>query len=119
MALAADGEAARLAVAFRGLGAGSPTGVTIAAGRYFRTLHAAACAADGPEAALARARPPVFGPRRARMAAQARALGPGRLEEALGLIMEAELALRSSRPLPGPALVERLLVRIATLRRGG
>ena len=92
--------------------------MTIAAGRYFRTLHAAACAADGAEAALARARPPVFGPRRARMAAQARALGPGRLEAALGLIMEAELALRSSRPLPGPALVERLLVRIATLRRG-
>ena len=120
VALAADGEAARLATAFRGVGGrgGSPTGVTIAAGRYFRALHAAAAAADGPEAALARARPPVFGPRRARMAAQARALGPARLEAALGLIIEAELALRSSRPLPGPALVERMLVRIATLRRG-
>ena len=33
----------------------------------------------------ARARPPVFGPRRARMAAQARALGPAALEQALGL----------------------------------
>ena len=31
--------------------------------------------------------------------------------------METELMLRSSRPLPGPALVERLFVRIATLRR--
>ena len=60
---------------------GSPTGLTIAAGRYFRTLHAAAFAADGPDAALARARPPVFGPRRARMAAQARALGRGRARE--------------------------------------
>ena len=119
MALAADGEAGRLASAFgpRAARGGSPTGLTIAAGRYFRTLHAAAGAAEGPEAALGRARPPVFGPRRARMAAQARALGPAALEQALGLIMEAELALRSSRPLPGPALVERLLVRIAMLRR--
>jgi DNA polymerase-3 subunit delta len=119
LALAADGEAAGLAVAFGRLGArgGSATALTIAAGRYFRTLHAAACAADGPEAALGRARPPVFGPKRARMAAQVRALGPAKLEAALGLIMEAELALRSPRPLPAAALAERLFVRIAALRR--
>lgn len=119
VALAAEGDAAGLAVALRGLGARSanPTGLTIAAGRYFRTLLAAAAAADGPDAALARARPPVFGPRRARMAAQARALGPGEIEKALALIIDAELALRSSRPVPGPALVERLFVRIAMLKR--
>ena len=117
--LAADGAAGRLASAFGSLAArgGSPTGLTIAAGRHFRTLYAAACAAEGPEAALARARPPVFGPKRARMAAQARALGPAAIEQALSQIMETELMLRSSRPLPGPALVERLFVRIATLRR--
>ena len=119
MALAADGAAGPLALAFRTLAArgGSPTGLTIAAGRYFRTLHAAAVAADGPEAALSRARPPVFGPRRARMAAQARALGESELEKALALIVEAELDLRSCRPLPGQALVERLFVRLAMLRR--
>ncbi|HVL22143.1 MAG TPA: DNA polymerase III subunit delta [Amaricoccus sp.] len=117
LALAADGDARGLARAFRDLGGGSATSVTIAAGRYLRTLHAAASAAD-PEAALARARPPVFGPRRARMAAQARAFGRDRLETALGLVMETELALRSSRPVPAAALVERLLVRIAMLRRG-
>jgi DNA polymerase-3 subunit delta len=118
LALAADGDARGLARAFRGLGggSGSPTGVTIAAGRYFRTLFAAAAAGD-PEAALARARPPVFGLRRARMAAQARGFGTAGLEKALALIIEADLALRSSRPTPGRALVERLLVRIAMLRR--
>jgi DNA polymerase-3 subunit delta len=114
--LAADGEAGRLAAAVQTSG-GSPTALTIAAGRYFRTLHAAACAADGAEAALGRSRPPVFGPRRARMAAQARALGPDRIERGLALIVEAELMLRSSRPVPGPALAERLLVRLAMLRR--
>ncbi|MFT3975344.1 MAG: DNA polymerase III subunit delta [Amaricoccus sp.] len=115
--LAADGDARGLARAFRDLGGGSATSVTIAAARYFRTLHAAAAAGD-PEAALSRARPPVFGPRRSRMAGQARAFGRERLETALGLVMEAELALRSSRPVPASALVERLLIRIAMLRRG-
>lgn len=114
--LAGEGDARGLARAFRNLGAGSAVSVTIAAGRYFRTLHAAASAGD-PEAALARARPPVFGPRRSRMAGQARAFGRDRLETALGLLMEAELTLRSSRPVPAMALVERLLVRIAMLRR--
>jgi DNA polymerase-3 subunit delta len=51
------------------------------------------------------------------MAAQARALGPERIEQALSQIMETELMLRSSRPLPGPAVVERLFVRIAMSRR--
>jgi DNA polymerase-3 subunit delta len=118
--LAAEGRADALAVEMRRIGGGSgaATGLVIAAGRHFRALHAAACAADGPEAALARSRPPVFGPRRARMAAQARALGSDRLERALGWIVEADLALRSSRPPPGLALAERLLVRIAMLHRG-
>ena len=117
--LAADGAAGRLAAAFGGLAArgGSPTGLTIAAGRYFRSLYAAACSAEGPDAALARARPPVFGPKRARMAAQARALGPAAIEQALTQIMETELLLRSSRPAPGTAVVERLFVRIAMLKR--
>lgn len=115
--LVGDGDARGLACAFRDLAGGSATSVTIAVGRYLRTLHAAVVAGD-PEAALARARPPVFGPRRSRMAAQARAFGRERLETALGLVMEAELSLRSSRPVPAMAVVERLLIRIAMLRRG-
>jgi DNA polymerase III subunit delta len=120
VALAAEGDAGRLAAAFGALAArgGSATTLTIAAGRYFRSLHSAACAPDGPEAALGRARPPVFGPRRTRMAAQARALGVEAIERALALIVETELMLRSSRPLPATALAERLFVRIAALRRG-
>ncbi|WP_299129666.1 DNA polymerase III subunit delta [uncultured Amaricoccus sp.] len=115
--LAAEGRPAALAGAMRRLAGQAPTSLTIAAARHFRALYAAACATDGPEAALGRARPPVFGPRRARMAGQARSLGADRARQALGLVMDAELRLRSSRPTPGLALVERLLVRIATLRR--
>lgn len=117
--LAADGNPGSLASALAGLGAtgGSPTGIAIAAGRHFRLLHAAASAADGPEAALARARPPVFGPRRARLASQARGFEPHRLEEAIALVTETDLALRSGRPVPATALVERMLVRLSMLRR--
>jgi DNA polymerase-3 subunit delta len=115
--LAADGRPGPLAAELRRLGArgGGPTALTIAAGRHFRALHAAACAGGDPEATFARLRPPVPWARRRPMAEQVRRLGAGRLEAALGLIMEAELALRSDRPVPGPALVERLFVRIAML----
>ncbi|MFO1105138.1 MAG: DNA polymerase III subunit delta [Amaricoccus sp.] len=117
--LVAEGRPAALAEAMRRLAGqgGTATGLTIAAARHFRALHAAASAPDGPDAALARARPPVFGPRRTRMAGQARAFGPDRLEKALGWIMDTDLALRSSRPTPGLAMVERLFIRIAMLRR--
>ncbi len=118
--LAAEGQAQKLAVELRRLGArgATPVSLAIAAGRHFRALHAAAAAPDGPDAALGRQRPPVFGPRRARMAGQARAFGQGRLETALGLITETDLALRSGGSLPGLAVVERMLVRVAMLRRG-
>ncbi len=115
--LVAEQRPADLGGAMRRLAGQAPTSLTIAAARHFRALYAAALAADGPEAALARARPPVFGPRRARLASQARGFGAARARVALGLIMEAELRLRSARPTPGLALVERLFVRIATLRR--
>lgn len=117
--LAAEGRAGDLAREMRRLAAGgaAPTGLAIAAARHFRALLAAACAVDGPEAALARVCPPVFGPRRTRMAAQARSLGPAEIERALGMIMDTDLALRSSRPAPAMALVERVIVRIAMLKR--
>ncbi len=117
--LAADGRADDLAREFARLGGqgATATGLTIVAARHFRTLHAASLDPSGAETALARARPPVFGPRRSRMAAQVRNLGLARIETALDLIMDAELRLRSGRPTPGLALVERLFVRIATLGR--
>ena len=116
--LVAEGQAGRLAVELRRAGTqgSAPVKLVIDAGRRFRTLLAAAMAPDGPEAALARVRPPVFGPRRARLAAQARGFGAERLETALGLITETDLALRSGGAMPGLAMVERLFVRVAMLR---
>jgi len=96
----------------------TPVTLTIAATRHFRALHDAATDPRGPDAALGRQRPPVFGPRRSAMAAQARRWSPARLEQALGWLVEADLALRSAgQTAPQQALVERLFIRLS-LRAG-
>ncbi len=93
----------------------TPVSLCIAATRHFRTLHAAAANPQGPEAGLSRTRPPVFGPRRDRMARQARHWGVRKLETVLGILTETDLGLRSSRPVPAGAMLERALIRIAML----
>lgn len=102
-------------LAAQGLG---PVAVVIAAGRHFRRLHAAAADPRGAEAALMRARPPLFGPRRDRLARQARAWGVRRLEDALHLLNDADLTLRSASPGPPGAVMERALIRLAWMAPG-
>lgn len=95
----------------------NPTALCIAATRHFRTLHAATTHPQGPDTALARARPPVFGPRKDRLARQARRLGANKVEKALTELMNTDLQLRSSQKPPEMALVERTFIRIAMLQR--
>jgi DNA polymerase III subunit delta len=94
----------------------APTSLCIAAGRHFRALHAAACDPEGAEAGLSRIRPPVFGPRKSAMLGQIRGFGLARLEAALRLIHETDLALRSGRDAPGQAVIGSALMRIARAR---
>ena len=116
----AEGQADRLVLLMQRLaGSGTaPVTLAIAATRHFRALHAAASDPDGPASGLARLRPPVFGPRRDRMARQARAWGLSKLEEALHLLVETDLALRSSTRAPTMAVMERALIRLAMRARG-
>ncbi len=93
----------------------NPTTLTITATRHFRQLHAAAASGQGIDQALSRLRPPVFGPRRDQMARQARNWGLPRLEAALGVLMETDLNLRSSKPFPAMAMTERAFIRIAMM----
>lgn len=115
---AADGNAAAIVPQMHRLsGQGvNPTTLCISATRHFRQLHAAASSDQGPEAAISRARPPIFGPRRDRMIRQARQWQTPRLEMALKVLTDTDLALRSSRPVPAMAMVERAFIRIAMLR---
>jgi len=115
---AADGNFTAIVPQMRRLaGQGiNPTTLCIGATRHFRQLHAAASSDQGPEAALSRARPPVFGPRRDRMIRQARQWQTPRLEMAIKVLTDTDLALRSSRPVPAMAMMERAFIRIAMLR---
>ncbi|MCG6904701.1 MAG: DNA polymerase III subunit delta [Rhodobacter sp.] len=94
----------------------APVGLCIGATRHFRILHAAASDPGGASAGIARARPPVFGPRRDRMVRQAQDWGLPRLEKALQMLTDTDLLLRSAaQRAPQMALVERTLIRLAML----
>lgn len=95
----------------------NPVTLSIAAMRHFRTLHAAAAAPGGPAEGIARMRPPVFGPRRDRMLRQAQGWGMRRLEAALAILTDTDLALRSSSRAPAMAVMERALIRLAMMSR--
>ena len=92
-----------------------PVGLCIGATRHFRTLHAAACDPGGAGAGIARVRPPVFGPCRDRMVRQASKWGVHRLEQAIGILIDTDLQLRSAQRAPAMALMERALIRLAML----
>ncbi|TCP40146.1 DNA polymerase III subunit delta [Rhodovulum marinum] len=93
----------------------TPVTLCIAATRHFRALHAAACDPAGPAQGIARLRPPVHFKARDRMVRQAQACGVARLEQALGLLIDTDLQLRSSQRAPQMALMERCLIRLARL----
>ncbi|MDB9727028.1 DNA polymerase III subunit delta [Amylibacter sp.] len=94
----------------------NPTTLCIAATRHFRNLHSAAAHPSGPDVALSRARPPVFGQRKDRMVRQARGWGGIRLEKALGVLINTDLSLRSSSKAPAQAILERSFIRISMMR---
>ncbi|MDF1855713.1 DNA polymerase III subunit delta [Pseudooceanicola sp.] len=88
----------------------------IGAMRHFRMLYAVASDPGGPGEGIGRLRPPVFGPRRDRILRQAQGWGAPRLEDALTLLTDTDLALRSAgRTAPDMALVERTLIRLAMM----
>ena len=95
----------------------TPVGLSIAAMRHFRTLHAAASAPGGAAEGIARMRPPVFGPRRDRMLRQAQGWGMHNLEKAIGILTDTDLTLRSTSRAPAMAVIERALIRLAMLNR--
>ena len=95
----------------------NPVALCIGANRHFRALHTAASDPGGVGAGIGRLRPPVFGPRRDRMARQASQWGRAKLEEALSHLIDTDLQLRSADTAPQHALVERMLIRLAMLSR--
>lgn len=116
----ADGRSDALAALMRRIETQgiAPVTICVVALRHFRALHAAAADPGGPGAGIGRLRPPVFGPRRDRMARQAQAWGVRALEEALHHLIDTDLVLRSSSRAPAMAVMERALIRLAMMPRG-
>ena len=93
-----------------------PVGLCIGATRHFRALYTAASDPGGAAQGIARMRPPIFGPRRDRMLRQAQGWGAERLQQALTILTDTDLTLRSAgQRAPDMALVERALIRLAML----
>jgi len=93
-----------------------PVGLCIGASRHFRALYTAASDPGGAARGIGKLRPPVFGPRRDRMLRQAQDWGAQKLGEALTILTETDLTLRSAgQRAPEMALVERALIRLAML----
>ncbi len=110
----AEGRTAELAPVLRRLAAQgvTPVALAIGAGRHFRLLHAAVANPAGRGLAEVR----NFRARE-RMQRQLRGWTSARLETALSVLLEADLALRSSSRAPAMALMERTLIRVAMLAR--
>lgn len=116
----ADGNVADVVALLRRLhGQGTqPLALILGAERHFKTLHGAACDPSGPEKGIASARPPVLWKMRDRMARQARRWGRDRLEHAVSLLLETDLALRSAAQVaPQEAVIERVFIRLATVAK--
>ncbi len=95
----------------------APVTICIGALRHFRLLHAAASDPGGFGAGPMRSK--FFGPRKDQMQRQAGQWGMRALEQALALLVETDLTLRSASRAPAMALMERALIRLAMMRRVG
>ena len=117
VAAAVDGRAVELGLLMRRIEAQGVQAVTLCIQtlRYMRALHVATSDPGGVAAGMARSF--GFGPRRAAMQAQAQKWGGRALEQALGLLVETDLTLRSTSRAPAMAVMERALIRIAMMRR--
>jgi DNA polymerase-3 subunit delta len=92
-----------------------PVTICIGALRHFRILHAAATDPAGPGVGIQKAR--VNFKQKDAMGRQAGQWGTRMLEQAIAVLLETDLTLRSTSRAPGMALMERALIRIAMTRR--
>jgi DNA polymerase-3 subunit delta len=113
----AEARSAAIGPLFRRLeGQGvQPVTICIGALRHFRILHAAATDPAGPGVGIRSAR--VNFKQKDAMGRQAGQWGTRALEQAIAVLLETDLTLRSSSRAPGMALMERALIRIAMTRR--
>ncbi|MBC7479752.1 MAG: DNA polymerase III subunit delta [Pseudorhodobacter sp.] len=113
VAAAVDGKPVELGLLMRRIEAQGVAAVTLCIQtlRYLRALHVTASDPGGGQRAYG------FGNRQAQMQAQASRWGGRALEQALALLVETDLTLRSTSRAPAMAVMERALIGIAMMKR--
>jgi DNA polymerase-3 subunit delta len=114
---ALDGKPVELGLLMRRIEAQGVAAVTLCIQtlRYVRALHVATSDPGGVSAGIGRSF--GFGNRRSHMQAQATKWGGRALEQALSLLIETDLTLRSTSRAPAMSVMERALLRIAMMKR--
>ncbi len=117
VAAAVDGKPVELGLLMRRIEGQGVAAVTLCIHtlRYLKALHVAASDPGGVAAGIGRTF--GFGNRRGAMQAQAARWGGRSLEQALALLIETDLTLRSTSRAPAMAVMERALLRIAMMKR--
>ena len=117
VAAAVDGKPVQLGLLMRRIEGQGVAAVTLCIQtlRYLRALHVAATDPGGVATGIGRTF--GFGNRRGAMQAQASRWGGRSLEQALALLVETDLTLRSTSRAPAMAVMERALLRIAMMKR--
>lgn len=116
----AEGRSTEIGPILRKLQAQGTNAVTLCIGatRHFRTLYTVAGASGGPAQGIGALRPPLYGKRRDLVLRQAQNWGAQKLQNALTLLTDTDLQLRSAgQSAPALALTERALIRLAMMAR--
>lgn len=116
----AEGRSTDIGPILRKLQAQGTNAVTLCIGatRHFRTLFTVAGAPGGPAQGIGSLRPPLYGKRRDRVLRQAQNWGAQKLQNALTLLTDTDLQLRSAgQSAPALALTERALIRLSMMAR--
>lgn len=107
-----DVDVGRLMRRLEGQGT-APVTICIGALRHFRTLHLATTDPGGAGAAIQKAR--VNFRQRDAVLKQVSLWGQNRVEQALAMLVDTDLTLRSSSKAPAMAVMERTLIRLARM----
>lgn len=107
-----DVDVGRLMRRLEGQGV-APVTICIGALRHFRTLHLAATDPGGAGAGIQKAR--VNFRQRDAVLKQVSLWGVNRVEQALAMLVDTDLTLRSSSKAPAMAVMERTLIRLARM----
>lgn len=113
----AGGRPDQIGPLLRRLGAAGvqPVALILALQRHFRLLVRVVSDKNGVDSAIGALRPPVWGPRRHALSAQARRWSSARVEAGSRLLFETDRRLRSAGQTPDRELVERCGLRLAMM----